>query len=113
MYWMRVSGSTHSRNPTVLSTASKVTTSHDWHMEVACLRERSVAKSVSDPFAALNDHEGRSEKRHQLFASVSVRPAFTTRPRALTPLPFVGATRLILNSVVSTPTPGGMRLSAA
>jgi hypothetical protein len=69
MYWMRVSGSIHSRNPTVSSTASTVTPSHDWHMEVACLRERSVAKSVSDPFAALNDHKGRSEKRHQLFAS--------------------------------------------
>src|SRR4051794_7016797 len=46
-------------------------------------------------------------------ASVRVRPALMTRARARTRSPAAGATRLILNSVVSTPTPGPMRLSAA
>jgi hypothetical protein len=47
------------------------------------------------------------------WANVRVRPAFTTRPRARMRSPAAGARRLILNSVVRTPVPAGMRVSAA
>ena len=47
------------------------------------------------------------------WVKVRVRPGLTTRPRATMRSPAAGATRLILNSVVSTPAPGGIRLSAA
>ncbi len=43
----------------------------------------------------------------------SVRPAFSTWPRAMNRRPEAGASRLILNSVLSTAASGGMRLSAA
>lgn len=44
--------------------------------------------------------------------SVSVRPAFTTRARATMASPVPGASRLTLNSVVSTASPGAMSDSA-
>jgi len=45
--------------------------------------------------------------------TVIVRPARTTRPRAINSCPRAGASRFVLNSNVSTPAPSGIRLNAA
>src|SRR6185295_3961653 len=45
--------------------------------------------------------------------TVIVRPGRTTRPRATNSSPEAGASRFVLNSTVSTPTPAGIRLNAA
>src|SRR6185295_1051736 len=44
--------------------------------------------------------------------TVIVRPARTTRPRAMSSAPRAGARKFVLNSNVSTPAPCGMRLNA-